>query len=546
MQSQLLNSRWRGLGAWNFYFLVKFALLTYGYLNFHPYPNLIFLAFLLLPIASDRLHKIRQWISIPIGAALFYHDTWLPSIYSISSQGANLLSFSIDYNLELLRRFINWNLVGGIFVCWVSYLFLQQWLRFTSITIIGIAWLNISQLTPPDLRIFFPEWQKTKMVLSNKQPTKELLAAQTAALSNLPLNQQINNYINTFYRTESQRVTTFQKSDSATMEPFHILFVHICSMAWKDLDAIKQNDVPFWQQFDILLTNFNSAASYSNPSALRFLRGACGQPKFDSLFKPALQECLLIPSLKALNFEPQLMLDHDGKFANFLQDIKNLGGLSSTALMSQEGLPAELEAFYSGPIFDDQAVLTRWMENIKKAPSGKTVTFFNIIPLHDGNRTVSTGQPAAYSPVVTTLYGNINNLFHQLEQQRQKAIVVVIGAHGRNYTGDSIQMAGLRDIPTPDITHTPVGIKFIGLNHPASSGLIEVKEPTSYLAISELLSRSITNNIFGQSEVDWGALVKKLPKTLKISANESATVVDYRGQYYVQLKGDASWVAVPQ
>lgn len=41
---------WRGLSGWNFYFLVKFALLWAGYLNFHPMLNLVFLAFLLVPI----------------------------------------------------------------------------------------------------------------------------------------------------------------------------------------------------------------------------------------------------------------------------------------------------------------------------------------------------------------------------------------------------------------------------------------------------------------------------------------------------------------
>ena len=41
---------WRGLSGWNFYFLVKFGLLWAGYLNFHPLLNLVFAAFLLMPI----------------------------------------------------------------------------------------------------------------------------------------------------------------------------------------------------------------------------------------------------------------------------------------------------------------------------------------------------------------------------------------------------------------------------------------------------------------------------------------------------------------
>lgn len=43
---------WRGLSGWNFYFLVKFGLLWAGYLNFHPLLNLVFMAFLLMPIQS--------------------------------------------------------------------------------------------------------------------------------------------------------------------------------------------------------------------------------------------------------------------------------------------------------------------------------------------------------------------------------------------------------------------------------------------------------------------------------------------------------------
>lgn len=66
---------WRGLGGWNFYFLVKFALLWAGYLNFHPMLNLVFLAFLLVPIPREKLHRIRHWIAIPLGFALFWHDT---------------------------------------------------------------------------------------------------------------------------------------------------------------------------------------------------------------------------------------------------------------------------------------------------------------------------------------------------------------------------------------------------------------------------------------------------------------------------------------
>ena len=54
---------WRGLSGWNFYFLVKFGLLWAGYLNFHPLLNLVFAAFLLMPIPRYSLHRLRHWVS---------------------------------------------------------------------------------------------------------------------------------------------------------------------------------------------------------------------------------------------------------------------------------------------------------------------------------------------------------------------------------------------------------------------------------------------------------------------------------------------------
>jgi len=78
---------WHGLGGWNIYFLAKFALLWAGYLNFHPLINLVFAAFLIFPLPSTGLRRIRHWLALPIGAGIFYHDTWLPGIESIRAQG---------------------------------------------------------------------------------------------------------------------------------------------------------------------------------------------------------------------------------------------------------------------------------------------------------------------------------------------------------------------------------------------------------------------------------------------------------------------------
>lgn len=134
---------WRGLSGWNFYFLVKFGLLWAGYLNFHPLLNLVFAAFLLMPIPRYSLHRLRHWIALPIGFALFWHDTWLPGPESIMSRGSQVAGFSTDYLIDLVTRFINWQMIGAIFVLFVAWLFLSQWIRITVFVVAILLWLNV-------------------------------------------------------------------------------------------------------------------------------------------------------------------------------------------------------------------------------------------------------------------------------------------------------------------------------------------------------------------------------------------------------------------
>lgn len=65
---------WQGLRGWNYYFLVKFALLWGGYLNFHPLANLVFAAAVLFPLPTGWLRTLRNVVAIPVGLGLFYHD----------------------------------------------------------------------------------------------------------------------------------------------------------------------------------------------------------------------------------------------------------------------------------------------------------------------------------------------------------------------------------------------------------------------------------------------------------------------------------------
>jgi len=55
-----LKLPWRGLGVWNVYFILKFALAYFSYLNLDVLWNALLLVFLLIPIPYRWLSALRR------------------------------------------------------------------------------------------------------------------------------------------------------------------------------------------------------------------------------------------------------------------------------------------------------------------------------------------------------------------------------------------------------------------------------------------------------------------------------------------------------
>ncbi|RLO46601.1 cellulose biosynthesis protein BcsG [Serratia marcescens] len=535
---------WRGLGGWNLYFLAKFALLWFGYLNFHALPNLVFMAFLLMPIPSQRLHRWRHYLAIPIGIALFYHDTWLPGINSILSQGSQLAGFSAQYLLELIGRFINWQMIGAAFVLFISYLFVAQWVRVTVFTVAALVWLNIVNIAGPAVSLL-PATSTAAAGGANTPATSAPAAGDAAPADSLPpTSANLTAYLNQFYEREKGRTTAFPASLPADAQPFDLLVINICSLAWADMDAVNLQNHPLWSKMDIMFDNFNSATAYSGPAAIRLLRASCGQLSHRDLYQPVNQQCYLFDNLAKLGFKEQLMLDHSGVFGNFLKELREQGDMQAP-LMSQAGIGNELTSFDGEPIYNDLELLTRWLDQQQKGGDGRTATFFNVIPLHDGNRFVGSNKSADYPPRAQKLFDQLNTFLDQLEKSGRKVVVVIVPEHGAALVGDKMQMSGLRDIPSPNITHTPVGIKLVGMKAPHQGSPLQIKTPSSYLALSELVSRLVDGKVFSEPSVDWQALTQGLPQTPVISENDNAIVMLYQGKPYIRLNG-GDWVPYPQ
>ncbi|WP_158780680.1 cellulose biosynthesis protein BcsG [Pantoea sp. BAV 3049] len=538
-------SLWRGLGGWNFYFLIKFALLWFGYLNFHALTNLVFLAGLLLPMPSERLHRLRHWISIPIGIGLFWHDTWLPGPESIMSQGGQLAGFSAAYLLDLANRFINWQMIGTAFVMLVIYLFVAQWVRITVLVSLMLLWINVVNIAGPSISLL-PTKEITPQATLNNAPQSNNVAeaANASDQSAPPTSANLTAWLNKFYESEKQRVTHFPDSLPAESAPFDILVINICSLSWSDLDVAQLRDHPLWKHFDIVLNNYNSATGYSGPAGIRLLRASCGQTSHSDLYKPVDQRCYLFDNLAKLGFKEELMMDHTGVFGNYLKELRDDGNLQAP-LMSQTGIKPAWTSFDSTPVLNDGEVMQRWLDDRQKSADTRSATFYNLIPLHDGTRELGSTKTAPWQPRAKQLFDQLDTFLTNLDKSGRRVMVLVVPEHGAALQGDKMQMSGLRDIPSPSITHVPVGIKFVGMKAPHQGQPLNVEAPTSLLAISELVSRVVDGQVFNAANVNMSVLTQNLPQSQVVSENDNAVVMMYQGKPWIRLNG-GDWVAYPQ
>ncbi|KQO00108.1 MULTISPECIES: cellulose biosynthesis protein BcsG [Stenotrophomonas] len=529
---------WPDLRGWNLYFLSKVILAWMGALDLHILPNLLLLAVLLVPLPWRRARIARTVVAIPVAVALYYQDTWWPPFERLLAQ-PGVLDFSASYWMELLGRFINWQMVALLALLVFGYLLLKPWLRVTTLSVLGMLGMAAMALPLP---------AGLQSAGRGDATTAQGGAGTGAAARGGPAgNDTLNAYLAGFYQQQAGLKTAFPPAQGGA--PFDLIVLNICSLAWSDLDDVGLRHNPLFDGMDMVFDDFNSATSYSGPAAIRLLRASCGQTSHTALFDPVPAQCQLFANLQALGFQNELAMNHDGHFDDFIGDLTRYGGLAATPLPI-ENYPRALIAFDKSPLRRDADVLTGWLKRRQAESTGQVALFYNTISLHDGNRIVGAdGRAMAsdYKARAQMVLGDLQGFIDALEKNGRRAMVVVVPEHGAALHGDRMQIPGMREIPSPSITHVPAGVKLIGMGIPAAGGPRHVTAPSSYLALSELVARVYALNAQTPADGrDWDGLLQNLPVTPSVSENEGAKVIDYEGKPWLQLKGSQSWTPYPE
>ena len=526
-----------GLGWWNIYFIAKVALFLQGIIDFHPLENFALLLFILLPVPVRALNVLRHVLAVIIAAWLLHYDSFLPPLERLWAQAGQLMQFEFSYLVELMGRFISVQALLGLFALCAAYFILSKFLRVSVFVVIAMIYVSIPKT---------PQGSVTVETTQPAPPATTEVAETTQPQVTEINDESLNSMTADFFAKEASRRVSFSP-DSAQDAPFDLLFLSICSVAWDDIEIAGMADHPLFKEFDVMFDNFSAATSYSGPAVVRLLRASCGQQEHSKLFEPAPKQCYLFDNLKDLGFKENLLMNHNGVFDSFLELIKKDGDLK-TNLMSQEGFKPYQKSFDGSSIFRDKQVLDDWWQQRIKSDDEKVVALYNTISLHDGNRIInanSTTSMVSYKKRLKNLLDDLYSFFQELKASKRNIVVALVPEHGAGMRGDRMQISGMREIPAPTIVHTPVGIKVFGEGIQRQGDTKHVKAPSSYLALSQLVSNILEQNIYEKKSFSPDELAGNLPETQVVAQNSGSTVIEVNGKYYVSLDG-SSWIEYPK
>lgn len=514
---------WPGLGGWSFYFLLKLLLAATAKIELILVWNLALAVFLVLPVRPVWLKVLRQLVAFGAATALLYTESGLPPFSRLLAQLDLIGSFSGWYLLELLTRFITVEMTVALFIGAVAYRYLAKMLRMTSVTLLLLFAFPLWQrfLQPTELPVV------TAAVAATAQPA----AGQTLLQGNAP--QQV---LDRFY-AEQSKIKLLPAPDAVA--DFDILILNVCSLSWDDITYSKLTDHPFLKRADIVLTNYYSGSSYSGPSGIRFLKAGCGHVPHSQLYQSH-PECTLGYQLEQLGYRNEFRLNHNGIFGNYLDLIKQYGGLADASLVDNKGFPQAMMGFDGTPIASDIAVLDGWLQKRQREDTlqqGKPeFSFYQTISLHDGNRLQGARGPSfsSYGQRLTMLFDDFNQLFDEIAASKRKVLVVLVPEHGVGIQGDSVQLQGMREIPTPSLTHVPILFKLFGADLPQVQSA-QVNQSTGPGEITSIIYQILGQKPFSGGNYNPKTIVENVSETRPVLENERMVMLEVDGQFYLQI-----------
>lgn len=510
---------WPGLNVWAFYFIVKSLMAFMGWLDIALWSNLAMMMLLVVPIANSFLKVSRQCIAVPVAIGLMYYESSLPPFSSILSQWSSIAGFSSTYLWELLTRTLDVQFFIVLLVAWIAFIYLQQIIRMTVIAFIAIIATSIQFDTNVDVNA---------PVKSQFDVTK--ITTPDAQQFNSP-----DEKLQAFYQ---EQIDLEIVPNSSVEADFDILLVNICSMSWQDLSNSQLQQHPLINESQLLLRNYNSATSYSGPSALRLLQASCGHRPHQELYDTEPQ-CLVSNQLERIGFTSELLLNHTGEYDDFKGLLQKHGAMPEAN--TSDTAPVSMTSFDGSLIRSDRAILNDWLA--QEHTNKPRFTFYNTLSLHDGNQVpgFNGNSLESYQFRATNLLDELYQLQQSIKASGRKVVMIIVPEHGANLAGDALQLPGLREIPTQSVTHVPVLISIFGKELNLPSEQLVVEHPTGPSAITRAIFAIHEQQPFVNSSFSLQQVAEQLPGTSWVAENKDVKFMRYQDDFFLKIK-EGNWL----
>jgi hypothetical protein len=124
-------------------------------------------------------------------------------------------------------------------------------------------------------------------------------------------------------------------------------------------------------------------------------------------------------------------------------------------------------------------------------------------------------------------------------------VLVLAPEHGGAVRGDAQQIAGLRELPTPAITHVPAGVMLLnmGPRRAAAQAPVHVEQVSSYLSLFAVVASLMHGGPEAAEPERLAEVVQALPPIEWVAENDR-TIVLQRGPHTYLRNFEGRWSAL--
>ncbi len=500
-------------------YIFKVGLYLTGFIDFSLLLNLLGFTAICLYFGNKYFNKFYRTIVVIATFALFYHDSYLPSVEQMIAQRNNLTDFSLGYIVEFIEGFVNLKMIFAFILAIAVLYFAARFVRVITITYI----LIFATLVIPT--------EFLKNIIDNDDRitvNDSFIATKT----NKDLVEQRGNftksnlqrYLETFYEKEADRKIDYPAHLRKNFKPFNIVVLQVSGMSNKDLYVHNAKEHAVLKRFDIYLSDFNSVTTDKKEATLRLFDSICGQKSREELLKDN-RGCSLFRALERLGYQGQFLFDRKDdnfKFAKFLQERTEF----PTQKIENKAKPNQLLT-----TLNHIDVMSEYIEAQRQEHNNQMFSFLRM-SLADNVK----GE-TEYDMVLKDFLLNLDKFVDYLSGLPNDTLFVLLPSDGSALQGDRTQLKGVKDIPSHTLTNVTAMVKFI--SHKQRASAINVTSPTSYMSVAHLIKRAIDGNIFYEDNVMSNlALTEDLSQTSPVDENENTVFLQFKDKFFYKTASD--------